>query len=63
MPFEKQNHLREFVNTHVNLTPDALVVGCEPQFVLHFAGIAEISVVPERCVLKKKNWCLGVWVI
>ena len=34
--------LREFVKTSVILTPGALLVGCEPQFVLHFAGIAGI---------------------
>ena len=31
--------LREFVKTSVILTPGALLVGCEPQFVLHIAGI------------------------
>ena len=32
-------NLREFVKTHVLLTPGALLVGCELQFVLHFRGI------------------------
>ena len=32
-------NLREFVKTSVILTPGALLVGCEPRFVLHFAGI------------------------
>ena len=31
--------MREFVKTSVILTPGALLVGCEPQFVLHFRGI------------------------
>ena len=31
-------NLREFVKTSVILTPGALLVGCEPQFVLHFRG-------------------------
>ena len=35
-------NLGEFVKTHVILTPGALLVGCEPQFVLHFRGIAGI---------------------
>ena len=34
--------LREFVKTSVILTPGALLVGCEPQFVLHFRGIRGI---------------------
>ena len=32
-------NLREFVKTHVILTPGALLVGWEPHFVLHFRGI------------------------
>ena len=35
-------NLREFVKTSVILTPGALLVGCEPQFVLHFRGIRGI---------------------
>ena len=38
-----QVHLREFVKTSVILTPGALLVGCEPQFVLHFGGIRGID--------------------
>ena len=36
-------HLREFVKTHVILTPGALLVGWEPHFVLHFRGIRGIA--------------------
>ena len=39
-------NLREFVKTHVILTPGALLVGCEPQFVLHFRGIRGIRGLP-----------------
>ena len=35
-------NLREFVKTSVILTPGALLVGCKPQFVLHFRGIQGI---------------------
>ena len=35
-------NLREFVKTHVILTPGALLVGWEPHFVLHFRGIRGI---------------------
>ena len=35
-------YLREFVKTLVILTPDALLVGWEPHFVLHFRGIRGI---------------------
>ena len=34
--------LREFLKTPVILTPGAVTVGCEPQFVLHFRGIQGI---------------------
>ena len=33
------SNLREFVKTHVTLTPGALMVDGELQFVLHFGGI------------------------
>ena len=36
---KKMHNLKEFVETSVILTPGALLVGCEPQFVLHFVGI------------------------
>ena len=36
-------NLREFVKTHVILTPGALLVGWEPHFVLHFRGIRRIA--------------------
>ena len=39
---EGHHCLREFVKTSVILTPGALLVGCEPQFVLHFRGIVWI---------------------
>ena len=34
-------NLRESVRTHVTLTPGVVIVGCEPQFVLHFWQISE----------------------
>ena len=41
-------NLSKFVKAHVILTPGALVVGYEPQFVLHFAGIVWIGGIRRR---------------
>ena len=41
-------NLRECVKTHVIFTPGALLVGCLPQFVLHFAGIDRIRWIRGR---------------
>ena len=40
-------HLREFFKTPVILIPGALLVGCLPQFVFHFAGIRWIRRIRE----------------
>ena len=45
-------YLREFVKTSVILTPSALLVGCEPQFVLQIRGIRRG--VQKSCFEEKK---------
>ena len=65
-------NLREFVKTSVILTPGALLVGCEPQFVLHFREIRRMrrirrsggcGEVLKNRVLNNKNRYLRVRVI
>ena len=47
--------MREFVKTSVILTPGALLVGCEPQSVLHFRGIAVIRWGAQKLIFEQKN--------
>ena len=46
-------NLREFVKTSVILTPGALLVGCEPQFVLHFVGIRGIRRGAQKLIFEQ----------
>ena len=46
-------NLREFVKTSVILTPGALLVGCEPQFVLHFRGIEWIRGGAQKLIFEQ----------
>ena len=45
--------LREFVKTHVILTPGALLVGWEPHFVLHFRGIRGIRGGAQKLIFEQ----------
>ena len=42
MKNDTRYNLRELVKTHVILTPGAVTIGCEPQFVPHPADNSEI---------------------
>ena len=46
-------NLREFVKTHVILTPGALLVGWEPHFVLHFRGIRWIRGGAQKLIFEQ----------
>ena len=46
-------NLREFVKTSVILTPGALLVGCELQFVLHFRGIRGIRGGAQKLIFEQ----------